>query len=247
MTGHNQDERIFDDLFQAAVCQSVEDELALLIAQSSDEHVFSREHKQRIRGILSRHKKQIRLRQIFYTAKRAAVVALVILVTAFCSLMTIEAVRSEVIQAVTEWFEKFTNVRFTGTGSELDGLIIDFRITGMMLPGYIPEGYEQKTLEVDSIGVSAVYENSDGHVIVYDQLIHDEGNSISLDNEQHDLKEITFDGYDAVLALSNQPGLRSAILVWHDGIFIYSLTGSLDEATILDIAESLQEPKNIFE
>lgn len=234
-----QNERIFDALFQTAVYQSAEEELATLKVAPEDWHTFSEAHERRLKVILRRHHRRESWKHTLPDARRVAVLVLLIISITFGGLMTVEAVRNEVVRVVIQWFVKFTDVGFLSEGTEAAGEDIDLRESGAMLPSYVPEGFELIDSSQSRIRVMHLYQNSLNDTIVYDQILRAEGEAASLDNENHDIVKTVISGHDGIIATSNQPELKSVILIWNDGIFTYSIMGEIDENQAIAMAESL--------
>ena len=240
-------EQIFDTIFELAVRQAAQETWAELNAPLEEEHVFSEAHTQRMKGIFRRHSRRIRWHDARLVAKRVAVVALVIMSVLFGSLMTVEAVREEVIRVVTEWFEQFTNVRFVNESEDSGNEDIDLNKTGIMLPSYIPRGYELVEADRTFASLMVIYEGANGDVLIYDQYVHENDDSISIDNERHTLEQVLINGYASILAMPDEAETQSVILIWQDDIYTYFISGTLDRATIIAIAESLENAdENIF-
>jgi len=236
-------EHVFDALFQAAVCQIAEEELVNIVVPSQHRHTFSQKHERKMKVILGHHKRQGWRHKAASATKRIAVVLLVIIAISFGSLMTVEAVRNEVIRAVTQWFEQFTDVGFIGGDMSTSSEEIDLRHSGAMLPGYVPEGFESVALERDEFSVFALYEDTEGRVVWFNQMWQEEKDTISIDNEQHISKIVSIHGYEGVLAVSNQPDIDSTIIIWNDGTFTYMISGDINENPVIAMAESLLEIK----
>lgn len=235
-----QSEYLFDAMLRAAVCQAAQEQAEELQAAAAQErHRFSQEHNRKMRDIFRRHRWLDRLRQALPVARRAAVVALMISALSIGALMSSATVRKEVVRVVTQWFEQFTNVGFIHEDAGLPEQDTDLRKSGMMLPGYIPEGYTLTELDRSIGSVMAVYQSQDGLMITYDQLLHGDEDSISIDNEQHEIELVIINEMEGIFAFSNTDVTDTVFLIWNDASFTYMITGNVDKETVIAMAESL--------
>lgn len=236
MTHAEENEQMFDELIAAAFCRRAEQELDAVVWQPLPKHVFSPAHNTRMHTVLWRSRWERRLRRASRVVRRAAVVAAITLTVVLGGLMTVRAVREQVVRIVTEWLERFTQVSFEGGADSGE----DLSQSGMMLPRYLPEGFEQTMIDRSAGSVLAAYQNAHGAMIVYEQLLHDTNDSAMLDNERHTLFAVTVNGQKGLLAVPNEPETRSVMLTWHEGAYTFSIVAETDEETVFAIAESVQ-------
>lgn len=238
MNSDSLNEKLFDALLEAAVCGQFQQTLDHLNWDGTKKHAYSPAHAAAIRRLLQKHHRTLAVRHMLGAAKKAAVVALVVLSVFFAGIMSVGAIRSEIVHLVVEWYEKYVDASFQtdlpGTASPANNLPEE----GLMLPSYLPEGYEQVQNIQNAAFTIVICRNTEGTKLTFLQRPLAGGTTL-LDNEEHTVEDIQVGGYDGLLSLPKTDGEYASIL-WRDASSSFQLTGALDRETLIRIAESLQ-------
>ena len=108
----------------------------------------------------------------------------------------------------------------------------------IMLPSYVPEGYEVTNIDLSSPLLLVDYE-LDGELLCYVQIF---GSSytLSLDNEHSTITEYHSDRFDGLL-LKDINIKDSHLLYVLDGDYSYEIFGIIEEEELFKMIESIEE------
>ena len=84
---------------------------------------------------------------VFETLKRVAVIVLAVMSISFVSALSIEAVRSDIYNAVIQWFDKKLGISFDDVPTDAPDRILDYK------EPVLPEGYERFEIGKRRIGI----------------------------------------------------------------------------------------------
>lgn len=227
-------EKFFDAMLEAAVEQDFQQEIGGLDWSTGVEHIFSPEHIKKIRGLLRAQQWTWSGHGFLKAASKVAVVILILFSVSLAGLMSVEAVRREVFQIVTQWYEKYVDVFFKSDDAEVS---IPEQ-AGFMVPSYIPAGYEQSDILRGRTTLLIIYANADGLELHYKQTLQSDEDSLSLDSEGFALKEVEINEWNGMLFIPEDES-KSTSLIWRDRIYTYQVGGYLDEKEILKIAKNI--------
>lgn len=108
--------------------------------------------------------------------------------------------------------------------------------SNIILP-ILPEGYAVKHKETSGSSVIITYMDKEKNKINYSRVDDLENMSVSIDNENVDLKEISINGYKGYT--SRYGGI--SIIYWSDSWYFHTLQGTCDLETLVNMAESTIE------
>ncbi len=171
---------------------------------------------------------------IWEISKRVAIVVLVVLSISFISVMSIEAVRVALWEAILEWSEEWIHVRFVNTAEtpELLNEILIYRE-----PRNIGEEFVRYDGLKDEYCYSIEYE-SDTHIIAYVQDLI-KNNSIYTSNEDTVVENIMVHDSPGIMTEFESYGITMIRIIWNDGEYSYTLSSNLSYNELLEIAESV--------
>lgn len=158
----------------------------------------------------------------------------------FTLTMSVEAVRSKVINVITEIYEEFTSIMFSKEDEDIH-INSEFK---PISPNYIPKGFKEIDKVESSIGLFIVYENDEYLQIRYscDEISN---NSIILDTEDAQVEDININGFDAKYIVKD----NIQQLLWNDNTSSYlidmeSKSSDMinnDKEELIKIAESIKQ------
>ncbi len=172
-------------------------------------------------------------KDIISAVKRIAAVFMIICTISFALVMSVRAIREALWQTLIEWYEDYIAVSFHS----------DERAPGTIEikkePAAIPAGWKREVI-IDSTSFFYVhYLLEEERVVSYRQEILDD-NEAWVDNEDSEVEEITIGEYKGILIKLNDK--NSYYMIWTDGEYSYSLSGSssiVDRKMLTEIAESV--------
>lgn len=147
--------------------------------QVSKDYEFSRSFERRMRRLI-RKEAHPWLGTVYFFSKRAAVFFVCIISAMFLFAMSVEAYRTKFFETIVTYFED----------SVLFSYLTDKNTTALVSrePAYIPNGYVETDRIENGNYLSITYENNQGKLILWDQMLATDGGSIVLDSE-YDAKE----------------------------------------------------------
>jgi len=160
--------------------------------------------------------------------------AAAIICVLIASAVSVYAYRETVAGFVIEVYEKFTSVIFPDSNESSDTTVetVNDNIEDNM-PSYIPKGY----ILVDQITsyslVEIVYADETGSELIFTKMRR-EGTQMGLDTEGISIEEVSINGATGLYFSKN--GQNS--LVWSDDDYAFSLIGTIDKNSLIDIAIS---------
>lgn len=144
-------------------------------------------------------------------------------------------VRAWFWKMILESSEEFS--RFTLAGEEFD-----FVNASCYRPAYVPEGFEIVDEWEEAEGITITYMDTGGQKIVYDSVPLAAQFAFVVDNEHSDSREITFNGLEATLMISNAEGWPNYV-IWANGDSktAYCLMSTIEYEELILMAESVEK------
>lgn len=171
------------------------------------------------------------LKRINTAPKRIATVAAIAMVLMFSSAMSVSAFREPFIEMIQTIFSNHVELSFDGDKKDA--------ITEVYGIGYIPEGFE---LIKESISDSAVfkdYEDSEGNIISFSQMITGNDTTVDVDNEQSNNYTINVDGVEIFITEGIRDDIKAAF--WGADGYSFNLTyiGDIEVDELTEIISSI--------
>ena len=199
----------------------------ITLSEKADKRIY-RKLKRRI----AYDEKREHYSPILENLKRVAVVILAILSISFVGALSIEAVRVDIYNAIIEWFDKSYHIRF----EEEPGIATE-RILEYKEPK-LPMEYSRYEIQKDEIQYFIEYENED-ILVIYSQILLQKYSSAE-SNENTYVEDIRVNDCDGVKAVCRSAEATTTSIIWHDDIYVYSLSSSLSYEELLKIAETIK-------
>lgn len=204
--------------------------------ERADESELSPKAEKRIFRKIQRridyHEKREEFHPVLETLKRVAVIMLAVMSISFVSALSIEAVRSDIYNAVIQWFDKKLGISFDDIPTDAPDRILDYK------EPILPEGYERFELGKDEFGFSVEYENGDSLITYWQRPLSGYGSFLS--NERTDVEDVNVIGYDGIKTVFESHGVTITTIIWKDNEYAYMLSSDLSYEELLRIAESIE-------
>lgn len=217
MTGFN------DQLLKEAVIKADLYYLSTLPPEEAVVHRFSHRFEERMKALVRRAEKHAAPRIILLRRRIAILVATMVILA---SAMSVSAVRSAVIEFISQIYEKFTSISFNSPQPAASGEF-EYR-----RPSYIPAGFEL-TEESDKEKLFLEYRKDDDFIVYQQSSLEDI--SLRINTEGVTLEKTKINGITAKY-FSNQ-GTQN--LLWYDTFYAYSICTTLSREDAFKIAESV--------
>lgn len=204
--------------------------------ERADESELSPKAEKRIFRKIQRridyHEKREEFHPVLETLKRVVVIVLAVMSISFVSALSIEAVRSDIYNAVIQWFDKKLGISFDDIPTDAPDRILDYK------EPILPEGYERFELGKDEFGFSVEYENGDSLITYWQRPLSGYGSFLS--NERTDVEDVNVIGYDGIKTVFESHGVTITTIIWKDNEYAYMLSSDLSYEELLRIAESIE-------
>lgn len=175
-----------------------------------------------------------RLRSVSKIGRRAAVVAVTLLLVTAAVTFSVEAFRIKFLNMIIEVSERFSSVRLEPT-SPFDGTAALPNDWNAFYPAVIPEGFSFKRASSSAAIKNIIFENGKGSELRFSQS--PASAELQLDTEGAEVSAVTINGMEGIISLKD----GCTILVWHDDSFIFHLDGPADRAAMIKTAESVRK------
>ena len=231
MSDNNIDNKIMDKILDEII-----DEAASIAAEDLGKNmpepetvVFSKEHEEAMRKLFRKERNKLFFKKVSKYSKRAAVFLLAVIVMSGIAVFSVEAWRVRVMNFFIEMSETHSDIRFGGNSAKSDSYTSD-EIT----LGYIPKGFRLEKRDVKGSMVSLAFKGEKDYFVFSKSDIT---SRIRIDTENASVKKTKINGQEALFS-SNK---NINILVWHDEESSFTLTGTVEEKEMVEIAENIKK------
>lgn len=164
--------------------------------------------------------------------KRVAIIILIVMSVGFTCILSIEAAREAIWQAIVEWAEHFIYFKYTNeTETEFLTEIKEYKEPA------VDDIFERHEIRKNTKIYNVEYE-TDSELITYTQRVIEKINSY-LTNSNTELTEIYIGEHKAFKSEYISNGELYINIKWNDGIYYYSISGNITYEELLELAESI--------
>lgn len=219
-------DKIFDELI---------DEAASIAAENLGKNMpepeaieFSKEHENSMRKIFRKERRKSLFKKIPKYSKRAAVFLLPVIVVSGVAVYSVEALRIKLMNFVVEMKQTHSEINFE------EGTKGDTFTSDEITLSYIPEGFKLEKSDVRENDVSLVFKGEENYFVFSMNSIT---SSIGIDTENASVKKIMINSQEALYSSNSNVN----ILVWHDEVIAFRLSGTIEEREMVRIAENIKK------
>ncbi|WP_102049715.1 DUF4367 domain-containing protein [Pygmaiobacter massiliensis] len=230
---HDQLQLSVDALLALAVTEAEAREMAELPSLNEMNRAFepSTAFQARIERVIRKNDKKERRRKTRFYIKRTSTVLAASVALFSCVMLPVRAVRQAVVETFIEWRDKFSSIVF----SSKDNAVTE--LPGTIELEYVPEGYQlQETVSFDRSFFNLKYTNNTTNYFSVSITVIGDNYVENVDNEHSQYYSLEFDGNQA-LWVACQDG--SNFLIWNKDNLAYNVSGSLDIAELVCIAQGI--------
>ena len=171
---------------------------------------------------------------VWEISKRIAIVVLVVLSLSFVSVMSVEAVRVALWEAILEWGEESIHIWYESTVEEPEVLTEIFEYKE---PRGIGEEYVRYDGNKTKYNYTIEYESENCSISYSQDLLMNKG--LYSSNENTVAENIMVHQYQGVMLEYEVYGVKMIQLVWSDNKYIFSLSGNVSSDYLISLAESV--------
>lgn len=221
---------LFDALLKAAIREVYERETDAL----ADEETLrgctpSPALDRRIDGIIKGYNRKKRARRLAKGLGKAAACLCLLLAVSSIILLSVEATRIAIFNAVLTWREQYTEIWYE-MPSDTSG--------HTYRPAYLPEGYTEKEFRPGGSITMIIYENEAGDQIIFVQEPAGNGTT-AVDNEHTDYSRVKVSGSEGHL-FEAQDKDNASMLIWEKHGIVFNLIAVLEGKELIRIGESVE-------
>lgn len=228
-------ERLWDAVIKEALIEEMEDEIEQF-ENNLEEHSFSPRFNDKMDRLIRNIGKKEKIQAVEKTLGRVMLTAAAVMGIMFGGLLTQQEVYAAVESVIKEVFS--TNDKYTYHGNSENTEFDD-----SIRLGYVPEGYELRSVYYMGNGNFLTYESIDGNIIEFEYSLAD-STSVTIDNERHIKKDININGTTYYLYESIEDNDYN-IIIWYDNGYAFDINAQICTDEIIRIAESIKIPNNL--
>lgn len=215
MADRKDDDILFDAILKVAAAEAFKKEITDLPSGEELSVIQpSAELNHRIARLIERDRRKSNTRRFIKTAGKIAACICVIITVASAVLLSIDATRTAIFNAVMEWQDKYTKIDF-GDNEPADDI---YR------PTYLPEGFKETSVVTSGNMVVIFYSSGADEKIVFNQWPAQDISTL-VDCEDRDYIETKVAGSTAYL-FEGQTANDKNLLIWQAGGTVFELSAS---------------------
>ena len=163
--------------------------------------------------------------------KRVACIVLILCISLFATVFSVEALREPFVKFIVETYNKFTSIFIEEENINLDD---DFRFE-IITPEFIPDDFKSNSPSTTETGYMCMYIDSKGNYFVYTQDLYD-GWQTTIDTENITYEKLYINSLEAIYY--ENKGLNC--IVFSNDYYTFNISGYISKETIIQIAESIK-------
>lgn len=219
-------DEIFDILLKSTLISRYENEASAAML-STEEHIYPADFHRRLRRIRNSAGRRERISAAGRIVSRFAVTAAAAMGILFGGLLTQPEVSAAVGNVFRSIFPTHDSYSFS-TGSDVE-------FNKNIRLGYVPEGYELRSVYYMGNSALLSYEFNDSYIYFNYSLA--DGSSITVDNEKLNFAEIT--GKHTTYYYYSSSDNDYSTVIWFDKGYAYSIDAQINQNEFVKMAESI--------
>ncbi len=190
---------------------------------------FSEKHNLAMKKLFKQERRKIIIRKMIRNSKKVAILLLVLVLTASISIFSVQAWRVKFLNFIMNIGQTNSDIQFWNDNGSGDTYSSDD-----VTLGYIPEDFKFVSSQARMNGVSLLFQKDENSFALQIQPVDA---LLAVDTEKAEMEKIIINGKEALYSSNNNTNL----LVWHDDIYSYLLSGNISKSEMVRIAEKVQK------
>ncbi len=239
-----------DGMFRLVMNNVAEKEGKILFGEnemlkSDPESIPSQEDIKKFSHLLDSHFKKVKRRnntpRFSKIINRAAVAALVIIITFSVTIVTVQAFRVQVLNFLISVESKYTSYQLSGNnGNDKNKAGLTVSWTNAYVPTYVPEDYEVTSISSSDSLKKIIFTNKKDEALYIIYCEYTSSNSIAVDTENASLvKKVKVNDEDGILSSKD----NIITVAWKIDEHLFTIQGSLSTDEAVKLAESVKYNK----
>lgn len=234
MADEEKNEELFDVLLKMVVSDALKKDMDALPSnvELNEKYKGSQELNRQIEKLIFQGKIKSRMRYYVKNVGKIAACFIIILFLSTIALVSVEATRNHIFNALVDKFGDYTQIQFHDSKKENKEI-------NRYQPTYLPDGFKEKTIQTFGNTVLQIYSNESNDEIVFKQRPAEKGTAL-LDNENTKYEEVEISGNSAYLfkALKKED---YSILLWQAEGTAFELTSQISSDELVRIGNSVEK------
>ncbi|MBN4051013.1 DUF4367 domain-containing protein [bacterium AH-315-L21] len=193
-------------------------------------HTFTNEFEDKMKLLSKIANRKMSWNGFMRYVKKSVIIFLIILVTSFATIMSVEALRVRFFEIITRTFEKYTYIEFEKTNLAT----VDDKEYIFYEPSYIPKGFKLIEHEIFHTTAILTYVNDYGDEIMFKQYPL-EHTKMKIDTEGTTLNSITIRGSEG--HYFKNKGLTT--IMWQEKQYGFMISSEAEKKILIKMAESI--------
>ncbi|MGV8148208.1 MAG: DUF4367 domain-containing protein [Alkaliphilus sp.] len=223
------DELISEQVFADIVKKAEQIMLQQIPNISEQSYEFTKKFEGRMKLINKIANRKISWKMVLRYVKKIAIIILIVLVTSFATIMSVEALRIRFFEMITETLEKYTYIEYEKTNID----IVDEEDT-FYNPSYIPKGFVLIKHEIFHTTAILTYVNEEEIEIIFEQYSL-EHTRMKIDTEGTTLNPIIIRGNEGYYFQNK--GLTT--IMWQEKQYGFIISSEAEKNILIKMAESI--------
>lgn len=207
------------------------------IYNSADPNQISEKNSKKVLKRIKREINYIKAHEKYRPAlemcKRAAVIVLIVMSVAFASVMSVEAARNAIWEAITTWYEESIHLRYAGEEEAYaPDTLLEYK------EPTIGDDYERYVGTQNEYKFLVEYENSTSLITYQQSVLKDYDVWLSNHDSKTSIVEINGNRGELTSYVTN--GIEYNTIIWNDGVYAYNLSSNIELDKLIHIAETVR-------
>lgn len=222
-----------DVLIYSAAHVLVDDAAEYMQSFDTASVAISKNLDKQVNRTIKKHTRESWWNSIPPVCRKAVAAVMVCCTISFAMLMSVSAIRAEIVSIFTEWYDQYIAIYYVSENTPL-AIVEEYREPTLQIAGTVKAIVEQ-----DDLGLLIIYTKDDEIVMFYQQMLITSSAS-NINNEECTITDIEINGNKGFL-FSYTDGRHT--LSWSDGEYKYEIVSDLldvDSAMLIKMAESVE-------
>ncbi|QNK39327.1 DUF4367 domain-containing protein [Caproicibacter fermentans] len=230
---------LFEAMLKEAVTENFEKEMQSLPSEAAlADCELSLGTKRRIESMIREARMKSLLRRVRAVTKRVAVLLAIMIPVSLGSLLSVEASRNAIFNAIIEWRSGSANITYQQSSSGSADADHSANMNVVYVPSYLPDGFTiQKEKKVGRLLV-ITYRDKSGKSIIFQQCSLPDAGTNAIDSEHSTYSQVDINGDQASLFQADTKD-DSSFLVWKNDHSSFLLMSKVDSKELIKMAESI--------
>ncbi|MHB8061682.1 MAG: DUF4367 domain-containing protein [Ruminiclostridium sp.] len=234
MNNQKLNSKIFEIMLEEAIIENYETKINNIHNDTEFNlcHVFSSSFEKNMNDLLRKNNIMIFLKKTKTILSKVAIWIIVLLTIITTGLLSVEASRVLIFNAVLEWKDKYVSVKFEDNNETLLENLAQYSFN------YIPAGFKIHDIKVIGSNTRISYKNNNDIIIYFNWCPTSKNGTVSIDSENSEYYETKINGDKAYVFKSTTVSDKN-IIIWQNNKNTLKLFSTLKIEELLKIAENI--------